>query len=97
MKSALFLALAVALVAASPHVEAHNYSFSDWFTANFNIFMLSILLSYHAVVGWFAALFGTSEYFNNQAWDLISNGWKLPAYHAQGLEYFLDTSLGAAS
>ncbi len=88
MKSVLFLALAVALVTASPIVAAHNYSFSDWFTTNFNIFVLYVLLSYHALVGYFAALFGTPAYFNNNAWDLISNGWQLPAYKAQG---FIDT------
>jgi hypothetical protein len=60
MKSVLYLALLVALVAANPTVEAFQYTFSDWFSGVFNLFILSVILPIYASLGYVLALFGNS-------------------------------------
>jgi hypothetical protein len=89
MKSALFLALAIALVAASPIVEDYSYSVGDWFTANWNVFILTFILGWFGVYGYFASMFGFSEYFSDNAFSAISGTWALPAYKQQGFSTYL--------
>jgi hypothetical protein len=85
MKSIICLALAASLVAAtSPVVEDFNkYSVGDWFTTNFNMFVLSILLPLYAFVGYFTALFGSPDWFTNNAFSAVSGTFALPSFNGQ--------------
>jgi hypothetical protein len=86
MKSVLLLALAVALVAATPQVASFNYAFADWFTSNFDYLVLSIILPIYAFIGFFEALFGESAWFNTNAYDAISGTWAMPAFDSQSYD-----------
>ena len=86
MKSVLLLALAVTLVAAKPTVADFDYSTSDWFTANWNIFVLSFILPIVASFGYLLAFFGDSGWFNDEAGSLLTDMFALPAYTAEGFD-----------
>jgi hypothetical protein len=78
----LILALALTFAAAhsSPNVESFNYNTSDWFGSVWSYFLYSIFFSYYAFVGFFAALFGDSGYFNAGAFNAINTVSQLPVY-----------------
>ena len=91
MKSVLFLALAVALTSATttltgPTVAKFDYLPGDWLKTNWNIFVLSIIMPFYALVGYFAALFGASQWFNTAAFTLISETFELSAYKYQSFD-----------
>jgi hypothetical protein len=84
MKSVLCLALLVALVAANPSVHAFKYGFADWFTTQWDLFILGFILPWFAFWGYFGVFFGSGEWYNTESFAAISGTWALPAYESQG-------------
>ena len=83
MKSALILALAVSLVAASPNVQAgFNFSATQWITAQIYFIIYNLVLPIYVLIGTFEALVGSPAYFNTAAADLITGMYALPSYAA---------------
>ena len=95
MKSALFLALAITLVAAipQPKLTANSYSIGDWFVANFNVWVLSIIIPIYAGLGYLTAFFGSYGWFDDHAPSVASGAFALPAYEGQGFNIMWESML----
>lgn len=79
MKQVILIALALACVCATPHVQAFEFDAGQWITTFINRIILQIVLPFYAIFGVLFALFGQPLWFATNAWTLVSDSFKLPA------------------